>query len=48
MQRVVIALALGGAAAFVAPVPKAVQQVRMSDDAEAEATTVSTYITPPT
>ena len=37
MQRVVIALALGGAAAFVAPVPKAVQQVRMSDDAEAEA-----------
>ena len=37
MQRVVIALALGGAAAFVAPVPRAVQQVRMSDDAEAEA-----------
>ena len=37
MQRVVIALALSGASAFVAPVPKAVQQVRMSDDAEAEA-----------
>jgi len=37
MQRVVLALALTGASAFVAPVPKAVQQVRMSDDAEAEA-----------